>query len=35
MRILLAAGLMVMLMGTGAGGKQADKPAVKDRKSVV
>jgi hypothetical protein len=29
MRILLAAGLMVMLMGTGAGGKQTDKPAVK------
>src|ERR1700722_20608441 len=29
MRILLAAGLMVMLMGTGAGGKQADKPDLK------
>jgi hypothetical protein len=29
MRILLAAGLMVMLMGIGAGGKQTDKPAVK------
>ena len=29
MRILLAAGLMVMLMGTGAGGKQTDKPVVK------
>ena len=29
MRILPAVGLMVMLMVTGAGGKQTDKPAVK------